>query len=127
MRRYPPVGVDSGAERSIRAARLEVLRAFDVQIEVEIEGGVGIESEAEAIDQIAQIGGLAPRLAVVLERLIEPIGQPPFLKLPFGAEIVVRADLIGNLACAVEAGVDRKRAAELTRPVQVVSQPRQPD
>jgi hypothetical protein len=70
---------------------------------------------------------LSPLMAVVLERSIESISQPPFLKLPFGAEIVNRADLVWNLARVVEAGVDRKRVAELMHPIHVVTQPRQPD
>src|SRR5262249_53569605 len=51
-RRHSPIGVDSRAQRSVDPRRLEALRAFDIQIEVEVEGRMRSKPQGDAVDLI---------------------------------------------------------------------------
>ena len=66
-RRHSPIGVKSRAQRPVNSRRLEALRAFDIQIEIEVEGRMRSKPQDDAVDLIEQVGEDPPLLAIVLK------------------------------------------------------------
>src|SRR5262245_6706983 len=97
-----PIGNDSETQRTVRLRLFAVVRVFKVDLKVEIERRDRVPAGGNVVNEVLQVGALAPRGAVVLKRVIQPVSQTRLLELPFGDERLDQVRLIRNRSRLVE-------------------------